>query len=129
MVRRHCRGLHIAAAVVSLLTGCSAGDVALHEPEGSGLVRGLTVKVELDSATANIADVLGWTDGVTDAEVRVHRVGSEFRWDTALTDSAGTAHYLHLIQGIHRLAAQRVLTDDEADRLGGQPRAFGNGYT
>jgi hypothetical protein len=126
MVRRHCRNLHIAT-LAWLLTSCSAGEVVLYEPEGSGLARGLTVKVELDSAAADIAEVLGWTDGVPEAEVRVHHVGTTFRWDTALTDSAGIARFPHLIQGMHRVAAYRVLTDDEAVHLGDRRRAFGDG--
>jgi hypothetical protein len=118
----------VAAVCVSLLLmGCTAGEVELYEPEGSGLGQGLTVKVELDSTAADIAEALGWTDGVPGAEVRVHRLGTEFRWRTVLTDSAGEAGFPELIPGRYRLAAYRALTDEEAAQLGSRRRAFGDG--
>jgi hypothetical protein len=110
-----------------LLVGCTAGEVELYEPEGSGLGQGLTVKVELDSTAADIAEALGWTGGVPDAEVRVHRLGTEFRWRMTLTDSAGEARFPDLIPGRYRLAAYRALTDDEAAQLGSRRRGFGDG--
>ncbi|MGD2216062.1 MAG: DUF4876 domain-containing protein [Gemmatimonadales bacterium] len=113
--------------VTGLLVGCTAGDVELYEPEGSGLGQGLTVKVELDSAAADIAEALGWTDGVPEAEVRVHRLGTEFRWQTVLTNSAGEARFPDLVPGRYRLAAYRALTDDEAAQLDSRRRAFGDG--
>jgi hypothetical protein len=116
----------LGVCFVSLLAGCTAGDVALYEPEGSGLARGLTVKVEPDSTAADIADALGWTDGVPDAEVLVQRIGTEFRWGTALTDPNGLAGFADLIQGTYRLAAYRVLTDDETAQLG-RRQAFADG--
>ncbi|MGD2154518.1 MAG: carboxypeptidase-like regulatory domain-containing protein, partial [Gemmatimonadales bacterium] len=94
-----------AVCVTWLLTCCTAGEVELYEPEGSGLAQGLTVKVELEESAAEIGEALGWTEGVPDAEVRVHRLGTEFRWQTALTDSAGQARFPYLIQGRYRLAA------------------------
>jgi len=117
----------VMAVLAQLLAGCTAGEVELYEPEGSGLGQGLSVKVELDSTAADIAEALGWTAGMPEAEVRVHRLGTEFRWDTALTDSAGNAHFPDLIQGLYRLAAYRALTDDEAAQLGSRRRAFGDG--
>jgi hypothetical protein len=116
-----------AVCVTSLLTGCTAGEVELYEPEGSGLRQGLTVKVEVDSTAADIAEALGWIGGVPDAEVRVHRTGTEFRWQTVLTDSAGEASFPDLIPGRYRLAAYRALTDEEAAQLGSRRRAFGDG--
>jgi hypothetical protein len=123
----HWRTLRLALAAW-LLAGCTAGEVELYEPEGSGLGRGLTVKVVLDSTAADIAEALGWTDGVPGAEVRVHRIGTDFRWQTVLTDSSGEAQFPDLIQGRYRVAGYRVLTDDEAAGLGGRKRSFGDGY-
>jgi hypothetical protein len=123
-----CRRALPALALVSwLLGGCTAGEVELYEPEGSGLGQGLTVKVELDSTAADIAEALGWTEGVPDAEVRVHRIGTEFRWQTVLTDSAGEARFPDLIPGRYRLAAYRALTEEEAAQLGSWRRGFGDG--
>jgi hypothetical protein len=127
-LRGACQRIILPAACVALvLASCTAGEVILYEPEGSGLARGLTVKVELDSAAAEIGEALGWADGVPGAEVRVHRLGTEFRWETALTDSAGEARFPTLIQGTYRLAAYRALTDEEAAQLGSRRRGFGDG--
>jgi hypothetical protein len=122
------RTLPVGVCLTSLLAGCTAGEVVLYEPEGSGLARGLTVKVELDSTAADIAQALGWTDGVPDAEVRVHRIGTDFRWQTVLADSSGEARFPNLIQGRYRVAGYRVLSDEEAAQVGNQKRAFGDGY-
>ncbi len=129
VLRAACRGIVAPAVFVTwLLVSCRAGEVELYEPEGSGLGRGLTVKVVLDSTAADIAEALGWSDGVPGAEVRVHRIGTDFRWQTVLTDSSGEAQFPDLIQGRYRVAGYRVLTDDEAARLGGRKRSFGDGY-
>ncbi|MGD2216065.1 MAG: DUF4876 domain-containing protein [Gemmatimonadales bacterium] len=109
-----------------LLFGCRAGEVELYEPEGSGLASGLTVKVELDSAAVDIAQALGWTDGVPEAEVRLHRIGTDFQWQTALTDSGGAVTFADLLPGQYRLAAYRALSEEEAAELGDR-RAFGDG--
>ncbi len=122
----HWRTLRLALAAW-VLAGCTAGEVELYEPEGSGLGQGLTVKVVLDSTAADIAEALGWTEGVPGAEVRVHRLGTEFRWQTALTDSAGEASFPDLIRGRYRLAAYRALTEEEAVQLGSRRRVFADG--
>jgi hypothetical protein len=129
ILRAACQRVVLPAVCVTwlLLGGCTAGEVELYEPEGSGLGQGLTVKVELDSTAADIAGALGWTDGVPGAEVRVHRLGTEFRWRTELTDSVGQARFPNLIPGRYRLAAYRALTDEEAAQLGSRRRAFGDG--
>jgi hypothetical protein len=128
ILRATCRRTVPALAVASwLLAGCTAGEVELYEPEGSGLGRGLTVKVVLDEAAAEVGEALGWSDGVPDAEVRVHRVGTELHWQTEFTDSAGEARFPDLIQGTYRVAAYRVLTDEEAVQLGDRRRAFADG--
>jgi hypothetical protein len=125
---RRVPSLDILVALLGfMISSCTAGEVELYEPEGSGLASGLTVKVELDSAAADIAETLGWTAGVPDAEVRVHRTGTEFRWETALTDSAGEARFPDLIPGRYRLAAYRALSDEEVAELGGRRRAFADG--
>jgi hypothetical protein len=127
-VRRRPRteSMHLVLLAV-LLFGCRAGEVELYEPEGSGVAQGLTVKVELDSAAVDIAQALGWTDGVPDAEVRVHRIGTDFQWQTALTDSSGAVVFPELLPGQYRLAAYRTLSDQEAAELGDRRRAFGDG--
>ncbi|MGD2216068.1 MAG: DUF4876 domain-containing protein [Gemmatimonadales bacterium] len=128
IVRAACqRAVLPAVCVTGLLASCTAGEVDLYQPEGSGLGQGLTVKVELEESAAGLGETLGWTDGVPGAEVWVHRLGSEFRWQTTLTDSAGEAGFPDLIPGRYRLAAYRALTDDEAAQLGSRRRVFGDG--
>jgi hypothetical protein len=119
--------IFVAFFLVFLMSSCTAGEVELYEPEGSGLGQGLTVKVELDSAAVDIAEALGWTDGVPEAEVRMHRIGTDFQWQTALTDSSGAVTFPDLLPGQYRLAAYRALSDEEMERLGGRRRAFGDG--
>jgi hypothetical protein len=115
--------------VVLLLSSCTAGEVELYEPGGDGgLTRGLTVAVGLEAEAAGIGEALGWSEGVPDAEVRVHRIGTEFAWQTTLTDSSGVARFPNLLPGSYRLAAYRALTDEEVARLDdGRRRAFGDG--
>jgi hypothetical protein len=115
--------------VVLLLSGCTAGEVELYEPGGDdGLTRGLTVAVGLEAEAAGIGEALGWGEGAPDAEVWVQRIGTEFAWQTTLTDSSGVARFPNLLPGSYRLAAYRVLTDEELALLGdGRRRAFGDG--
>ena len=115
------------AFLVFLMSSCTAGEVELYEPEGGGLASGLTMKVELDSTAADIAEALGWTEGVPGAEVRVHRIGTDFQWQTALTDSSGAVVLPDLLLGQYRLAAYRALSEEEAAELGDRRRAFGDG--
>jgi hypothetical protein len=124
--RPRSESIHLVLLAV-LLFGCRAGEVELYEPEGSGLASGLTVKVELDSAAVDIAQALGWADGVPDAEVRLHRIGTDFQWRTELTDSSGAVTFPDLIPGQYRLAGYRTLSDEEAAELGDRRRAFGDG--
>ena len=116
----HGRLIPIAALLGGFGMGC-AGEVGLSDPPPGGsdqLRPGLTVRVEVVPEAAAVAAALGWTDGVPGAEVRVHRIGTDFAWETAVTDDRGAAHLPHLAAGRYRVAAYRPLTDAEAARAG-----------
>lgn len=100
--------------------GC-AGEVGLSEPPPGGgdhLRSGLTLNVRLASEAAGVAQALGWAAGVPGAEVRVHRIGVEFAWETAITDDQGTADFSHLVSDRYRVAVYRPLTESESEQAG-----------
>ncbi|MGD2152894.1 MAG: DUF4876 domain-containing protein [Gemmatimonadales bacterium] len=113
------------ALVAGALLGCTAEDVQLLQPGGSELAVGLTVNVEAEDAT--LAEALGWSEGVPGAEVRLQRRGTGWVWESALTDSAGTARFPDILPGSYRLAGYRALTEEEVAELGDRRRAFGGG--
>ena len=85
-----------------------------------------TVHVSLEDSSW--AAALGWTQGVPNAEVQVHRFIDPFRPDTLYTDSLGYALLpSDLLAGEYRIAALRLLTVGEAAVTGGPVRAFGDG--
>ena len=118
----------VGVAVAGLGAGCS-GEVGLSDPPADGgdrLRPGLTVRVGVAPEAAEVARALGWTDDVPGAEVRAHRIGTEFAWETAVTDEGGTAHLPHLVTGRYRLAVYRPLTEDESARAGVSALASGS---
>ena len=107
--------------------GCS-GEVGLSDPPpvGSGNLRpGLTVNVSVTPEAAAVARALGWAGGVPGAEVRVHRIGTDFAWETAIADSGGSAYLPHLVSGRYRVAVYRPLTDEESAEAGVSALAAG----
>ena len=118
----------VGVAVAGLGAGCS-GEVGFSDPPvdgGDHLRPGLTVRVGVASEAADVARALGWTDGVPGAEVRAHRIGTDFAWETAMTDDGGTAYLPHLVSGRYRLAVYRPLTDDESATAGVAALASGS---
>ncbi len=86
--------------------------------EGNDLRPGLTINVRVVPEAASIAQTMGWENGVPGTEVRVHRIGTDFAWETAVTDDQGTAYLPRLVSGRYRVAAFRPLTDEEAAESG-----------
>ncbi len=115
-----------AVAMVVALTACDTPGVTLVDPDVAGdKDRGLTITVRLEDST--LAQALGWSQGVPDAEVFLMRVGDEFDPITLVTDSTGTAVLESILPGQYRIAAHRVLHDNETGPTGGVVRAFGDG--
>ena len=120
--------LVVGVAVAGLGAGCS-GEVGFSDPPADGgdhLRPGLTVSVGVAPEAEEVARALGWTDGVPGAEVRAHRIGTEFAWKTAVTDEGGTAHLPHLVSGRYRLAVYRPLTEEESAAVGVSALAAGS---
>ena len=122
------RRLVVGVAVAGFGLGCS-GEVGFSDPPAHGgdhLRPGLTVSVGVAPEAAEVGRALGWTDGVPGAEVRAHRIGTEFRWETAVTDDDGTVHLPHLVPGRYRLAVYRPLTEEESAAAGVSALASGS---
>ena len=118
----------VGVAVVGLGAGCS-GEVDRSDPPADGgdhLRPGLTVRVGVAPEATEVARALGWADGVPGAEVRAHRIGTEFAWETAVTDDGGTAHLPHLVSGRYRLTVYRPLTEEESAATGVSALASGS---
>jgi hypothetical protein len=117
--------------VLALAVGCG-GETGFSGPpvddgDGNDLRPGLTVTVTVEPEASDLAQALGWTGGVPNAEVRLHRWGTDFEWQTATTDAEGVARFPNAIPGTYRLAAHRPLTDSEVAQGGGAVHAFGDG--
>lgn len=116
----------LSFAVAVTLTWACTGDVGFIVPGERGEEKGgLTLTVQVGQEAVAVAKALGWDDGVPGAEVRVHRLGTEFGWETAVTDAAGVARLPNLLSGQYRVAAYRALSESEAAIAG--PAALGAG--
>ncbi len=114
------------AITLAVLTSCDTPGVTLVDPDVAGDGdRGLTITVRLEDST--LARALGWSEGVPDAEVFLNRIGDEFDPITLRTDSTGTAMLETMLHGQYRIAAIRVLREDETSPTGDVVRAFGDG--
>ena len=114
--------------VLSLSALACIGEVGFSDsPPGGGdhLRPGLAVTVRAAPEAAGVAQALGWAGGVPGAEVRAHRIGTDFAWETAVTDEQGNAYLPQLVSGRYRLAAYRPLTDEESAQAGVSALASG----
>ena len=104
---------------LSLFAVACSGEAGLSDPGGGDHLRpGLTVNVGAAPEAAAVAQALGWASGVPGAEVRAHRLGTDFAWETAVTDDQGTAYLPRLVSGRYRVAVYRPLTNAESERVG-----------
>lgn len=116
----------ILVGLTASFLACGGGETGLSGPGDGGddLRPGLTVA--LHAAPGSGAETLGWEAGVPGAEVRIHRIGTDFAWETAPTDANGVARFPDAVNGRYRIAGYRPLTDGETATAGGV-LAFGGG--
>ena len=114
--------------VLCLSAVACIGEVGFSDsPPGGGdhLRPGLAVTVRVVPEAAGVAQALGWAGGVPGAEVRAHRIGTDFAWETAVTDEQGNAYLPQLVSGRYRVAVYRPLTDEESAQAGVSALASG----
>ncbi len=124
---RPARLLCLAVAVAA--SACSAEGVTHVSPGGDAgdlPQPTLVVEVGVDSADTELAETLGWTQGIPGAAVRIFRNGT-LEWVEGTTDSSGRAVFTDLEPGRHHVVGERVLTSEEASAIGIEIRAFGDG--
>jgi len=122
---------HLLPLLLLAAIACEPGNIVLVEPGSSegGVKRSVfTVRATVALADSALADSLGWQNGVPGAEVHLLLKGTA-EWITAETDVTGTVEIENLLPGIYRVYAGRMLTTDEAARVSGVVRAFGDGQT
>jgi len=111
------------------ITACDTPPWRLIDPEqpdeNSPDAKILTVNIGLEDSV--LAAALGWSDGVPDAQLSLHRIHDEFSIRTAVTDSTGSVLLNNVLDGRYRIAAYRVLAENETGPTGGLVRAFGAG--
>lgn len=120
-------GLALVLSTITLACGGEGGFSGPPGGDGNDLKPGLTTAVRVESDASGLGAALGWTGGVPGAEVRLHRLGTDFAWETATTDAEGVARFPDVLQGQYRIAAYRPLTDAEVAEVGQAAWAFGDG--
>lgn len=115
----------LAATALAAFAACDTPGVTLIEPDRASGPDTVTFHVQLEDTA--LAQVLGWKNGVPNAEIQLHRILDPFRPDTVYTDSTGHVLASDLLYGFYRIAAYRAMTADEVSQSGGVKRAFGDG--
>ncbi len=119
--------LLLLVSTAAVFTACDTPGVTLVDPDVSTPDPDKATKIHVQLEDSALADALGWSQGVPNALVQLHRIIDPFRPDTVYTDSAGHAYVTDLLPGFYRIAAYRVLTGQESGRPGSVTRAFGGG--
>ncbi len=105
------RGVRCLLAGI-LWTAACGGDVELVRPQPRTAAE-LSVRVVPDPEDAPVAQRLGWTDGIPDAEVVLTPVDSSAPPDTARTGADGVAEFGSVPSGGYYVEAHRWLTPAE----------------
>jgi len=122
--------VRLLLTIVSLaLTACETPGWTLVDPQQPDVdspdAKVLTINVGLQDSA--LAAALGWSQGVPGAEVSLHRIHDEYSIRKVITDSTGSVLLNNVLDGRYRIAAYRVLAENETDPTGGLVRAFGAG--
>ncbi|UCD24374.1 MAG: hypothetical protein JSW51_00190 [Gemmatimonadota bacterium] len=118
-----CVPVWLAAIALVPFAACDTPGVTLVDPDISNPSdKGTTIHVTLEDSA--LAEALGWSQGVPNAEVQLHRVVEAFQPDVVFTDSAGNAYVSNLLPGFYRIAVQKSIA---GSLVGGVERVFGDG--
>lgn len=124
---RACAKPRVAATVSLVLSSCDTPGIRLVDPDvPSDGSTGVAFQVTLEDSA--LAEALGWSNGVPEATVFLQRVGEPFAPESLTTDSLGQAYINDILPGQFKVAAYRVLAEDETGPMGGVVRAFGDGW-
>ncbi len=117
----------LVVVTVFAVAACDTPGVKLVDPDvfNPDPDKGTTIQVQLEDSA--LAEALGWSQGVPNAEVQLHRIIDPFNPDTLFTDSAGNVNLAEVFPGLYMIAALRVLDSGEAAAVGGVVRAYGDG--
>ena len=110
----------------TVFAACDTPGVTLVNPDVSAPDVMTTIHVKLEDSV--LADALGWSQGVPNAEVQLQRmIDLPFSPDTFYTDSTGRVQVPDPFPGFHDIAAFRALADHETGPTSGLVRAFADG--
>jgi hypothetical protein len=114
-----------------LLGACDPGDVVLLAPDKSPSdAPALTLHAVIDTPYMDVAEGLGWTAGVPQAQVRVHLMKEPYNetyWSVATADSAGIAKFADLLGGLYEVQVTRQLTTGEIAQGDTAPHVLAGG--
>ncbi len=122
VARLHRRVLDAGALIVSLLA-CSGGERRIVDPV-TGEAR-VTVTVQADPEDASVAQQLGWTQGVPNAEIALSLIDSSAPPVSFTAGAAGVVDLELLKEGRYVVDARRVLSSQELTKVGAAGGAVG----
>jgi len=115
----------LAAVASVVLAACDTPGVTLVEPDVSTPDPDQVTTIHVMLEDSALAEALGWSQGVPDALVQLHRDVDPFNPDTLYTDSTGHVSVTNMLPGYYRVAAYRILAGEQSDT---STRAFGGGF-
>ncbi len=121
----------LTATVFLLLSACDPGEIDLVSPESSTPeAPSLSINAIMDESHQDLAEALGWTQGIPNAEVRVHRVVEPYEqeyWIAAETGSDGKLAFFDLLPGTYEVEVTRRLMREDASSVGSDIQVLAGG--
>jgi hypothetical protein len=125
--------IYVYVATVLFLSplACDPGEIDLVSPENSAAESpALTVHALPIESDLSVVTALEWDDGISGAEVKVHKIGEPYEeeyWVSAETGSDGVAHFFDLLPGIYEVQVTRYLTAEEVSSVGSDAKVLAGG--